>query len=368
MDYLLKELPFSYAIQTLIGLVGIIVATALVSAILRSVVFTAIARLARKTNTTLDDHLLKASRKYLSLLVYIFGFSMLFNFVESRLLDYIGEGYFQVLDGLIYGLGVFVVAILLIKVLSAILTWYSNTIAGNTENTLDDEFVPLLDRTFRIVITVLALLIVLDHYGVDIRGLVAVLGVGSLAVALAAQETLANMIGGFTIMIDRPFRVGDMLRLSDERRVTVHEIGIRSTKFLTFDNTLVIVPNAELIKQTVHNLTYPMPRVRVVIDVGVSYDSDIRKVREVVLDEAARHSDILGDPPPEFVFRNFGDSSLDVSLRCQVAKAEDHRRISSQLREQILERFRAEGIEIPFPQRVVTMVKDPVTGHKGEQD
>ncbi|UCC45219.1 MAG: mechanosensitive ion channel, partial [Candidatus Zixiibacteriota bacterium] len=199
-------------------------------------------------------------------------------------------------------------------------------------------------------------------FGVDIKGLVAVLGVGSLAIALAAQETLANMIGGFTIMIDRPFRKGDMVRLPDGRRVRVHEIGIRSTKFLTYDNTLVIVPNSELIKATVHNITYPAPRVRVVIDVGVDYGSDMSLVREVMLDEASKHDTVLKDPAPQFFFLNFGDSSLDVSMRCHIVRAEDYRRVASDLRTQILNRFRAEGIEIPFPQRVVTMLKEPESG------
>lgn len=356
MEYLLNEIPVSAGIRTLIGMAAIILATVLSSILLRSVVFTMIGKLTQRTSTTLDNLLLKATRSYLALLVYVFGLSILFNFIGSRFKDYVSEDFIGVIDSVIYGIGVVIVAILIVRALSAILEWYGDTIASKTDTTLDDEFVPLLSRTLNIVIVTLAVVIVLDHFGVDIKGLVTVLGVGSLAVALAAQDTLANMIAGFTIMIDRPFRVGDMVRFSDGRRVVVHEIGIRSTKFLTYDNTLVIVPNAELIKSTIHNITYPRPQVRVVVDVGVGYASDIGKVRKVMLDEAAKHSDVLSDPPPEFFFLNFGDSSLDVSLRCHVARAEKHRKTSSELREQVLESFRTEGIEIPFPQRVVTMV------------
>jgi small-conductance mechanosensitive channel len=357
MEYLLNEIPASAAIRTLIGVAAIILATVLASTILRSIVFSIIGKLTRRTSTTLDNRLLDATKSHLALLVCVFGLSVLFNFIEARFTEYVSDDLVRVIDAVIYGIGVVVVAILIVRILSAILGWYGDTIAAKTETTLDDEFVPLLNRTLKIVVITLATVIVLDHFGVDIKGLVAVLGVGSLAVALAAQDTLANMIGGFTIMIDRPFRVGDMVRFPDGRRVVVHEIGIRSTKFLTYDNTLVIVPNAELIKSTIHNITYPMPRVRVVVDVGVSYDSDIGLVHKVMLEEAAKHPDILADPEPAFFFLSFGDSSLDVSLRCHVARAEDHRRASSELREQVLERFRTEGIEIPFPQRVVTMVE-----------
>ncbi len=184
------------------------------------------------------------------------------------------------------------------------------------------------------------------------------LGVGSLAIALAAQETIANMIGGFVIMIDRPFRAGDWLRMTDGTTCKVHQIGVRSTKFLTFENTLIIVPNAELMKSTVHNVTYPYPEIRVRIDVGVSYNSDMDQVKRVMLDEAQKNPMILNDPEPFFRFLEFGDSSLNVSMFCRVPQVLDQYKAGSDLRTQILKRFRQEGIEIPFPQRVITMVRD----------
>ena len=171
------------------------------------------------------------------------------------------------------------------------------------------------------------------------------------------------MIGGFVIMIDRPFRVGDRVRLDTGTTVIVDQIGVRSTKFRTFDNTLIIVPNAELMKSTVHNLTYPYPRLRVQIDVGVGYDSDMELVRKVMLDEAAKHPIVINDPPPSFFFLEFGDSSLNVSMRCWVADVSEKFCTASELREQVLNRFREESIEIPFPQRVVTMVPEE-TGQK----
>jgi small-conductance mechanosensitive channel len=363
MEGILEQITSSPPLQTLIGAAAIILITVLVTLILRSVVFALIHRLTRRTDTTLDDRLLKATRTYLSLLIYVLGLSALFDFIGSRYPEYLGEEFSRVIDGIIYGIGVIIVAVLIVKVVGVLLSWYGETVAVRTETTLDNEFVPLLDRTIKIIIVALALLIILDSFGIDIKGLIAVLGVGSLAIALAAQETLANMIGGFTIMIDRPFRIGDTVRLADNRRVVVYEIGIRSTKFQTFDNTLIVVPNAELIKSTVHNLTYPKPRMRIIIDVGVGYDSDINKVREVMLDEAARHSNVLRNPEPRFRLLAFGDSSLDVSLRCHVSDPEQYRQTPSELRMAILERFRAEGIEIPFPQRVITMVPKDAQGN-----
>ena len=162
MEQLLQELPVSPGVRTLLGLIIIILATALASAMLRLIVFSAIGKLTRKTSSTLDDRLLTAARTPISVLVYIFGLSLVFNFTEARYPDLIGGGLYRVIDSIIYGIGVAVVAILIVKVISAVLKWYGDTIAAKTDTTFDDEFVPLLDRTVKIVVVTLAILIVME--------------------------------------------------------------------------------------------------------------------------------------------------------------------------------------------------------------
>lgn len=201
-------------------------------------------------------------------------------------------------------------------------------------------------------------MIVLEHFDVDIKGLIAVLGVGSLAVALAAQDTLSNMIAGFVLMIDRPFRRGDRVILGDGTKCDVYLIGLRSTKFLTFDNTLIIVPNAELIKMTINNQSYPEPKIRVKVEVGVAYGSDIDKVRKILLDIARNHPDSLDDPAPDVYFTELADSSLNFAVVCRVGSVSQLWMTSVKIREEIYKRFEAEGVEIPFPQRVVHLVKE----------
>ncbi|MCK4460923.1 MAG: mechanosensitive ion channel family protein [candidate division Zixibacteria bacterium] len=355
MYELLEKLPLPPLLQTVAGIVAIILLTILFASMARLILSLIADRIARRTRTDLDDRLLAGIKRRVPYLVFVIGAVALFNYLE-----HISEGgapvLFRTIDGALFVVGVYIVTVMIVGVISTLLSWYTENIASRTETTLDDEFVPLADRVIKIIAYVLALLIILDHFSVDIMGLVAVLGIGSLAIALAAQETIANMIGGFVIMIDRPFRVGDRVRLGDGTTAVVDQVGIRSTKFRTFDNTLIIVPNSELMKSTVHNLTYPHPRLRVQIDVGVGYDSDIDQVRQVMLDEADNHSIVLADPKPSWYFLEFGDSSLNVSLRCWVADPSERFRTASELREGILSRFREEGIEIPFPQRVVTMV------------
>jgi len=356
MSALLEQIPISPLVRDIIGAFVIILATLIAARVVKLLLALVVSQLTSRSKSDLDDRLMDAVSKWIYWLSYVLGFAVLFNYLEARLVDTVGDTFFRAIDGANYAAGVIIVAILLVRAISALLDWYRDTIAIRTATTVDDEFIPLVDRTVRIIFYSLALLIILDHFDIDIKGLIAVLGVGSLAVALAAQETLANMIAGFVIMLDRPFRVGDRVRISDGTLCVVHEIGIRSSKFRTFDNTLIIVPNSELTKSTIHNITYPHPQVRVRVDVGVSYDSDIGRVRDVMLLAAEEHPKVLDEPKPYFAFLSFGDSALDVALYCQVQRAEEQWRTGNELRETIFEGFRKEGIEIPFPQRVVTLL------------
>jgi len=352
LDYL--AVPTQW--QLLLGIATIIAVTVLAVLMARMLLFVVAQRLASRTKTDFDDKLLRAARRPAYLMVYLLGFGYLFQFLQDRELPYLSETLFKVADGVIFTCGVLIVAHMAVRVLSTMISWFGTNVASRTETKIDDEFVPLIDRAVKVILYVLGVLVILDHFDVNITGLITVLGVGSLAIALAAQDTIANMIGGFVIMIDRPFRTGDRLLLDDGRVCDVHQIGVRSTKFRTRENTLIIVPNAELTKSTVHNLSYPQPETRIRVDVGVGYDADLDQVRTVMLDEASQHTNIMEHPAPQFRFLNFGDSALDVSLRCRVADVTSQYRTESELRQQVLRRFRSEGIEIPFPQRVVTMI------------
>ena len=352
---LLKNIPVSPFLQKIIG-VGIIILVTLIAVMFAKLLIRFIIReITSRTKTNLDELLANAVKKYFYLFIYLLGLHFLFNFLKSFILYELGKQIFDYIDGVLYALGVLLVSTIIVKVLTTIFKWYGENIAIKTESTVDDEFVPLIDRASKIIIYTLAILIILDHFSVDIKGLITVLGIGSLAIALAAQETVANMIGGFVIMIDRPFRVGDWLWFEDKNRYSkVYQIGVRSTKFLTFENTLIIVPNAELMKQTIHNVTYPEPQVRINLSVGVSYTSDMTLVKKIILDEATKHPDVLKDPEPIFRFTEFADSSLNVKLICSVADVMSQYQVGTDLRNSILNRFREEGVEIPFPQRVLT--------------
>ena len=148
------------------------------------------------------------------------------------------------------------IALILNRAVIAVLDWYRENIAEKTSTTLDDDLIPIMRRTAKVLIWVIALLVILPFYGVNISALITALGVSSLAIALAAQDTIANIIAGFLIMIDKPFRIGDKIKIPSGETVEVLQIGVRRSRFLAEDGSIIIVPNLDLSKSKIVNYTY----------------------------------------------------------------------------------------------------------------
>lgn len=159
-------------------------------------------------------------------------------------------------DKVFISLLILVVTYWVFKIAVVLFKWYAVNIAAKTKTDLDDKFIPLFRRVTVTIIWVIGLIILLSKLGVNINALVATLGVSSLAIALAAQDTIANVIAGFLIMIDRPFCVGNDIKLPSGEKVRVIEIGIRRSKFISDEKAIIIVPNLELSKSKIVNYSY----------------------------------------------------------------------------------------------------------------
>jgi small-conductance mechanosensitive channel len=351
------ELVPTRPIEALTMATVIILATILIALLVRVVLRVIAHRVARRTKTEIDDIVIEAVSKPLFYLVLVGGLEILIRYLARAFPEVTAE-VFVFLHGIKFSLGAVVAGWLIVRLANGSIRWYGHHIAEKTETKIDEEFIPIVDRIVKLVVFVLVLMSILSHFQVDIKGLVAVLGVGSLAIALAAQDTLANMIAGFILMLDRPFRVGDRIALPDGRRVDVHEIGLRSTKFLTFDNTLIIIPNAELSKMTINNISYPAPRLRVRVDVGVAYGSDVDKVKGLLVEAATGHPAILADPAPNAHLVTMGESAINFSLFAHVAKYHDEWTAGNEIRERVLKIFEREKIEIPYPHRTINIVTE----------
>jgi len=201
-------------------------------------------------------------------------------------------------------------------------------------------------------------LTILSVLGVSIAPLLTALGVGGLAVALALQDTLANLFAGVHILVEKSIRVGDFIKLENGQEGYVEDITWRTTRIRMLPNNMVIIPNSTLSKSTVTNYYLPEKRMSLLIAVGVSYDCDPDEIERVLLEEATGAAGVvpglLADPPPFVRFiPGFGESSLDFTLICQVNEFVDQYLAQHELRKRIFKRFRKDGIVIPFPQRTV---------------
>ncbi len=206
---------------------------------------------------------------------------------------------------------------------------------------------------------VLGLVILLENLGISLTAVWTTLGVGSVAVALALQDTLGNFFAGLYLLADRPLSVGDYIKLDSGQEGFVVSVGWRSTTLRMTSNNLVVIPNSTLAKAVVINYSLPEPRMACPLPVGVAYGTDPERVEKVLLEVAKeaihdRVEGLLAYPEPVVRFiPGFGDSSLDFTLVVQVRQVTEQDAVRGELRKRILRRFEKEGIEMPFPVRTI---------------
>jgi small conductance mechanosensitive channel len=199
------------------------------------------------------------------------------------------------------------------------------------------------------VLKVMLFIAVLSQLGIESTSFIAVLGAAGLAVGLALQGSLSNFAGGVLIMLFKPFKVGDVISAQGELG-TVKEIEIFTTKLLTPQNRLVIVPNGALSNGNIINYTAEGFQ-KIFLTIGVSYDADIKQSKEVLMNSILKQENVLQDPPPLVEVSGLGDSSVDFAVRCSVPN-EHFWPVQFSLIATIKEDLDAAGIEIPYPHSV----------------
>ncbi len=258
--------------------------------------------------------------------------------------------------GALFVLAVAGSALLIDRLTGEVVSWHLHAMTARTGATeLHSSLAPLARQLSRGLLVFIALVIVLSNMGVNVSAFVATAGVASLAFGLAAQDTLANIFAGVTILFDRPFRVGDRIEVAGVIGDVV-QIGLRSTRIRDFNNNHVVIPNKDVTANQLTNRAYPNLMMAIQAKVGVGYSTDIALAKQRMLDVLKANPEILADPAPAVYFTGFGDSALNLELWAYIG---DYRRmfaVVDQVNEAILNAFRQAQIEMPFPQRVVTMV------------
>ncbi len=310
--------------------------------------------LTRKTKTDLDDRILEVTRVPIFLLIVIFGL------VDSlSIIDIPQEWHVNII--LLYQiLLILVLAYVAYLIFDRVIIHYAQKWSKVTDTEVDDVLVPLFHKAGLILIPTFALGAVLSLFGIDLTLLVAGFGVIGIVIAFAVQETLSNVFAGMQLLLDRPFNVGDLVEIDTGEICEVKKIGLRSTTmYNTADHEIIVVPNNDVVNKKVINYSRPDMHRSMSAEVGVAYGTDLNKVKEVLLKIASDHPDIIRQDGqmPYVRLAKFGDSSVDFKLWYWV-EIKKMWRVASEVRQAIYDRFMAEGIEIPFPQNVVTLKSD----------
>jgi small-conductance mechanosensitive channel len=202
------------------------------------------------------------------------------------------------------------------------------------------------------IVLVLGLAVGLDTVGINLSSLAVVAGALSVGIGFGLQNVVNNFVSGLIILAERPIQIGDRVDLGGGTIGKVSKIGARSTKVITGDNIVIIVPNSDFVSNRVINWTHSDPRVRIRLPVGVAYGTDPRLVEKLLMEIAAGQKDVLKDPAPAVHFLGFGDSALNFELLVWWGQgAQSPEVLQSQLNFAICDKFKERHIEIPFPQR-----------------
>ncbi len=247
-------------------------------------------------------------------------------------------------------------------VLAAWIVWevYKLLVQRFTERFRDEDGLvdaslgPLFMFIGKLVLGLSVLGAVLDVFGFDLMYFLAGAGILGLAIAFGAQETLNNLFAGFFLLLERPFKVGDLVMMEDGVVCEVKKVGLRSTTlYNTWDPLYFVMPNRHIADSKITNVLRPDPKYWVKINVGVAYGSDIELVKEILLRVAMEHPETMKDEDhlPWSRFMAFGDSALEFRVTAWVPDFEINYRVASELRETIDKEFRKHGVQIPFPQR-----------------
>ena len=301
-------------------------------------------RLTAKTRTDLDDKVVALLHGPIVKTILLIGLGI----AVQRLA--IGEEGWLTTLRFLQTFAVFVWTIFLLK-FSALMMKAASSDSSRMKM-VEPTTYPLFDNLAKLVLVALALYVLIGIWDWDATGWVASAGILGLAVSFAAKDSLANLFSGVFIIADAPFRVGDYILLDTGERGEVVHIGLRSTRILTRDDVEVSIPNGILGNTKIVNETGgPAPRQRVRVQVGVSYDSDLDQVREVLMKVAEAVDLVLDTPEPRVRFRAFGDSSLAFELLVWVAEPSVRGMALDALNTAVHRAFSEAGVQIPFPQR-----------------
>ncbi|RMD46134.1 mechanosensitive ion channel family protein [Candidatus Pacearchaeota archaeon] len=300
-------------------------------------------KLTAKTKTNLDDIIIKKTSTPLTWMAILAG--VRFAIGELR----IDETLSQTINEVILTVLIIVASVLIYHVVNAVITVGLSEF-NKKKKAVNESIIQFFHSIVKIVIFIGAFLVILASWGIEIGPLLAGVGVAGIAIAFALQSTLSNVFGGISVILDKSINVGDVIKLSDGTSGKIVNINLRSTKIVTFDNELIIVPNSKLSEGKIQNIALPEPKARVVVPFGVAYGADVDKVKKIVLSEIRKVKHFVPEPEPSVKFLEMADSSLNFKAFFYVDSYTNRYNALDEANTRIYNALNKNKIEIPFPQ------------------
>jgi small-conductance mechanosensitive channel len=267
-----------------------------------------------------------------------------------------------IMERIFYAFMIMLLASFTNGVFKTLLPYFREKLTLKTESKIDDVIVDILNKFGSVIIFSTAGILCLDALGVNIMPFVAGAGVAGIAIGFAAKDTLSNVIAGLLLIIDRPFEVGDRIEVwsapvNSATWGDVIDIGLRATKIRTTDNIVIVIPNNEIMKRDIINYITTAKEIRVRVPVGVAYDANVSKAKEIITKISLELDWVMREPSPKVVVKSFGNSAVNLEARIWIDNPRLRMDTISHITDRVKEAFQEEGIEIPFPKRDIYIKK-----------
>ncbi len=335
--YLQNKYIFSLAVLVIFVILGFIV-WLIYSKVLQG--------LAKKTKTQADDQLFSKTKWLVLVLIIFYGFNLAVKNVYQNVL----------INSLFNSVLAVIFVLIIMKVVVVLIEVWGEQFSKKTKSQMDDTLLPLFNKAVKVVFVVIALMWVLSIWKIDITPYLAGAGILGLVLGFALQDTLRNVFGGVSLIIDKNFNLGDPILLDSGELGVVSEVGLRSTRLTTYDHEVIFVPNGQLANMKIRNYVKPNNKVRKIVEFGVVYGSDVDKVKKIVMGTLKSVKDISNEPYMDVIFVKMNDFSLDFKARFFVEWKDAYSKFI-EVTEKIYNDLNKAGIGIPFPTSTVYLKK-----------
>lgn len=307
-----------------------------------------IKKITQRTKTRLDDILVDKLEEPVILALIVLA-------SKSGINAYLTfpEGIFLVISNGFHFVLTIIITWMIARIVNALIVEYAVPLTEKTESDFDDQLMPILQKGLKIMIWIIGIIVALNNAGYNVTTLIAGLGIGGLAFALAAQDTVRNIFGGAMIFLDKPFKLNDRIKIKGFDGF-VHEIGIRSTRLRTLEGRIVTMPNAAFSDQPVENVSLE-PSRKIILDLGLTYDTKPEQIEtgiEILREIAKDHRDKI-EENALVTFDTYGNFSLGLKFIYYISKQSDILETQTAINLDILKRFNTAGLEFAFPTQTI---------------